>query len=160
MKKHNYFMLIGVCALALLMITGCGKKDDDENGNPVGPSHNSALVGTWVTASYSLFGGDPVAPDPDEGFLPVIEVTLNADGTLEYHETLAGQDTTGTGTWSTTGSEATINLSDGMTISGTWSVNSAGNELTVDATVTIDMTADEVDNPVSVPATIVFDKVE
>ncbi|NQT25259.1 hypothetical protein HQ585_07885 [candidate division KSB1 bacterium] len=160
MTKQHIWKIIAVLALAVLMVAGCGKKDDD-NGNIVGPSHDSALVGTWISASYIIFGGDPVVPDPDEGILPVIEVTLNADGTLEYTRTQEGVETTGTGTWSTSGSEATINLSDGMGISGTYSLNEAGDELTVDATVTIDVTPDNgVDDPVDVPATIVFDKVE
>lgn len=160
MKKQNLWKITAVLAMALLIVAGCGKKDDDNN-NPVAPGHNPALVGTWVSATYSIFGADPVAPDPDSGILPLIEVTLDEDGTLVYTRTQEGVETTGTGTWSTTGSTATINLSDGLAITGTFTLNEAGNELTVEATVTIDITPDNgVDDPANVPATIVFDKVE
>lgn len=159
MKTKNFWTLIAILGLTLLMFTGCGK--DDDNGNPVAPGHNPALVGTWITVEYYLLNSpNPTAPNPD-GMPPLIEVTLNEDGTLEYTSNENGEEMTGTGTWSTTGSNATIDLTDGPKISGTYSLNEAGDELMVDATISYDMTPDDgVVNPVDIPATIIFDKVE
>jgi hypothetical protein len=156
MKTQNLWKIIAVLSMLVLLVAGCGKKDDDNN--PIGPSHNPALVGTWVTVLYELFG-EEIPPNTEP--LPLIEVTLEEDGTLEYTRTLGEEDTTGTGTWSTSGSEATINLSDGMTISGTYTLNETGDELIVDATVSVDLTPDDgVNNPQTIPVTIHFDKVE
>lgn len=142
--------------MSLLMTPGCSKKS---TGPEETTGLDSNLYGTWHTILYKI-GAIELPPDPNGDIVPVIEVTLEEDGTLTYTRTQNSETTSGSGTWSTSESNASIDLEDGTTISGIYSLNDTKDELTVNATVTIDLTDDDIDNPTSVDATIVFDKGE
>ncbi len=159
--KLTSIRLIWILAILILALAlgGCGKDDKKDNGNPVSPGVNTSLVGTWQTQKIIIIPGQ-LEFTPGDSLFILITVTLKDDNTLTYTQTINGQDTTGTGTWSATSTTATIQLSNGLDMSGTYSLNDDETVLTVHAVLSIDITNDGLDNKIDVPVTIEFGRTD
>jgi hypothetical protein len=143
----------------LLLFAGCGEDDKNGDSNPLGPV-NESLVGTWQTQRIIAFPGSVnLEYTPEDSLFILITVTLKDDNTLTYQKTEQGETTNGTGTWSATSTTATIALSDGMTLSGNFTLNEDGTLLTVNATLPFDLTPnDDTDENANIPVTVEFVK--
>ena len=108
-------ILLGVVITALIL-TGCSK-DDSASSN--GGTHE--LVGSWRLTSANSGGVELSTQDlADYGFS--ITFTFNSDNTATGNV----MGTSGSGTWSTSGSQLTLSLAN--TLNGTYSVS--GNTFT------------------------------
>ncbi|HDQ44669.1 MAG TPA: hypothetical protein ENN17_04105 [bacterium] len=137
MKPSSRHIILTLCLMiaGLCLLSGCGK---DDKGNPLGPV-NESLIGTWQTQRFIAFPGSlDWEFTPEDSLFILITVTLKNDNSLTYERTDMGETTEGTGTWSATATTATLTLSDGTSLSGTYTLDEAKSLLTVNATLPFD----------------------
>lgn len=142
--KKLILILTPVVILLIALSVGCSK----DKSNPAEPQSNvpAELQGTWYFQSATV-GGNSIPLGTvlgwDQGTVAA-RFTVGSDESLVYEELNAADSVvwTETGTFTVDGNSATLSLTednDGpivppFTLSGTWSLNQAGDELTINGT--------------------------
>lgn len=136
--------LIPAVILLITLSAGCGK----DKTNPTGPESNvpAELQGTWYFQSVTVYGYPADLGDILDWDSTVVAArfTVGSDESVVYQELDAADSVvwTQTGTFTVDGDSATLTFTeddDGpivppLTLSGTWSLNQAGDELMINGT--------------------------
>ena len=92
MKKKGFCSLIPVLILALIVVWGCNKDDEEDNGNPTQPQNNSPVIQN-VTASPAAIAADPYhyCYGPDDGCtFTCIATDADRDSLTYYWSSIKG----------------------------------------------------------------------